>query len=140
MELRNCEKCGQLFTYDGIHKLCPNCREEEEDKFKKVKDYLWENPNSTINKVSEETGVDREIIVKFVKEDRLASEGLEIETEELKCERCGASISHGTLCDKCRKELINGFSSKSKKESKKKKKDSKDDMFIKNRIRNRKNK
>ena len=137
MELRNCEKCGQLFTYDGIHKVCPNCREEEEDNFKKVKDYLWEHPNSSIEKVSEETGVEKDIIIKFVKEDRLASEGLDIKAE-VKCERCGASISQGTLCNRCRKELIDGLSPKAKDKSKKKKKSKKDDMFLKDRVKKRK--
>src|SRR6056297_3281102 len=105
MKLRNCQRCGKLFSYNGIHKICSACREEEENNFKKVKDYLWENPKSTIDKVSKETGVERDTIIKFIKEDRLISEGLEI-GGEVKCERCGTTITHGTLCDKCRKELV----------------------------------
>lgn len=136
MSLKNCPRCGRLFAADG-NKLCPVCREEEENDFEQVKDYLWDNPNSTIEEVHEETGVERDTIIKFIKEDRLLAEGLDIDFE-LECERCGAPITHGRFCDKCQQELAEGFSPGKGKSDRKKKKKAREKMYLKDRINKRK--
>ncbi len=136
MNLKNCPRCGKLFSDDGVHKICPACRQEEEENFNKVKEYLWDNPNSTIDRVSEETGVNRKTIVKFVREERLLSEGLTI-AGGVTCERCGALITHGRFCEKCRDELVGGFSKESKDREKKNQRKT-GEMFLKNRIEKRK--
>lgn len=137
MELKNCPHCGKLFAYDGQHKLCKVCRKEEDDDFQKVKEYLWDNPHATIEEVYEETGVERELIIKFVKEDRLIAEGIDVDFM-LECERCGASISRGRYCEKCQQELKEGFSADFKKKEKTSDRREKDKMYIKDRIRKRK--
>ncbi len=63
---------------------------------KKVKDYLWDNPGASIDEVHEETGVDREIIIKFVKEDRLIADGIDVDLL-ISCERCGREIKKRPL-------------------------------------------
>ncbi|MFW6238873.1 MAG: TIGR03826 family flagellar region protein [Halanaerobiales bacterium] len=142
-EIKNCPKCGKLFSYDGVNKLCEVCRQEEETDFQKVKTYLWDNPNATIEEVHEKTGVKRERIIKFIREDRLIAEGLEI-TFDLECERCGTPIQSGRFCERCKKELVDGFSGdeKENKKSKKKKKDTEikqtGEMYTRDRIRRRK--
>ncbi|MFW6386512.1 MAG: TIGR03826 family flagellar region protein [Bacillota bacterium] len=143
-EIKNCPKCGKLFSYDGVSKLCEVCREEEETKFQKVKEYLWDNPNATIEEVHEETGVERERIIKFIREDRLIAEGLEI-TFELECERCGTPIQSGRFCERCKQDLVDGFTSDGKDKKKKKKKKKQDPevkkkgkMYTSDRIRRRK--
>lgn len=136
MDLRNCPRCGKLFAYDGTHKLCPVCRNDEEEDFQKVKDYLWDNPHATIEKVHEETGVERETIIKFIKDNRLIAEGIELDFL-LECERCGAPISHGRYCEKCRQKLLEGFSMDYPEEQIRKKERTKDKMFVVDRIRKR---
>ncbi|MFW5999007.1 MAG: TIGR03826 family flagellar region protein [Halanaerobiaceae bacterium] len=143
MALRNCADCGRLFADDGVHKLCDRCRQDEEAEFKKVKEYLWDHPNAGVNKVSEETEVDKELIIKFVKENRIIADGFDLEGQ-LHCERCGTSISSGRYCEECRQKLVNGFSSSKKKnrqnkEIKEKRKGSRE-MHIKDRINQRKDK
>lgn len=138
LDLRNCPRCGKLFAYDGKHKLCEVCRKDEEDDYQKVKEYLWDNAGATIDEVHEKTGVPRDTIIKFVKEERLLSEGLDIEID-LECERCGAPILHGRFCEKCKAELVSGFSEDDKKK-KEEKKSVKNDMFIKDRIKKKKEK
>lgn len=124
LKLKNCPQCGKLFAVKGGHKLCYVCRTGEENDFQKVKEYLWENPNATIELVHEETGVSRERIIKFIREDRLIAEGLHLDFF-LECERCGQLIDHGRFCKTCQGELISGFkpatSNRSKKEQDEKK-------------------
>lgn len=127
MKLRNCIKCGKLFAPKTGEKICPVCRQEEESDFEKVKDFLWDNPKATIEKVHEETGVERDTIMKFVKEDRLIAEGIDVDWDH-ECERCGKAISHGRFCASCQRELINGLGGGSSAEEEKDDKAKKQDI------------
>jgi len=118
MKLKNCVKCGKLFSPQAGEKVCPVCRKEEENGFEKVKNYLWDNPHATIDEVHEETGVEKDTIMKFVKDERLIAEGINVDWKH-ECERCGKAISHGRFCASCQKELLDGFGSGSKKKEKK---------------------
>ena|SRR6056297_3356992 len=114
MNLINCKECGKVFASSGS-KVCPACREEEENKFQLVKKFLWDNPNSTIEEVVEGTGVDRDTIIKFMKEDRLASQGLDIDFK-LQCRRCGKEIDSGEYCSSCRNKVISDLNAEEEKE------------------------
>ena len=106
MDVRNCTRCGKVYTYDGF-RICMHCRREDEKDFKIVKKYLDENPGANISEVSEETGIDAKKIIEFLKEGRL-----EIEDEHnilLTCERCGISIKTGRFCEKCIVEMQREF-------------------------------
>ena len=135
MDLKNCSECGRVFADDGVHDLCERCRDSEKEKYKKVKEFLWDNPNSSVNKVHQETGVEKELIIKFVKDGRLISDGLNLDYQ-VHCERCGKTIESGKYCEQCKQILVDGFHSgkNKKKKSKKKKKDSSKEMYIKDRI------
>lgn len=132
MDLINCKECGKLFSSAG-QKVCPDCRQSEEEKFELVKEYLWEHPNSTAIKVSEETGVEKELIIKFMREERLAAEGLLIDYT-LKCKRCGAEIQSGLFCSGCRSKMISDFKQGDEPEEKEKKKKGSDKMFLRDRF------
>ena len=134
MDLKKCINCGDLFAAAKGQKICPNCLAEEENKFQRVKDYLWDNPGATISQVSEATDVGEAIIKKFVREGRLKEvQGSNMTVE---CQRCGKEISEGKYCDECSTEIANGIQkTKQKKKSKEKKKErkSKDRMFTRDR-------
>ena len=102
-DLRNCSRCGRLFGYSG-RTICSYCVEEEEDEFKKVKDYLYDNPGSTVFQVSDATGVEVEKIMRFLKEERL-----QVSSENpnmlLECEKCSRPINTGRFCQNCKNEL-----------------------------------
>lgn len=102
--LVNCPRCGKVFVYVS-KRLCPECLAKEEEEFRKVKDYLWEHPDSTIEKVSEATGVSTKKILEFLREGRLmlTSNNPNI---ILKCERCGAPINTGRFCAECSEVII----------------------------------
>lgn len=103
MEIRNCEKCGKIYRYDGS-KICMDCRREEENEFLRVKEYIYDNPGSTIQLVSEETEVSTKKIFRYLREGKL-----EIKDNNnnlvLDCERCGKPIKSGRFCEKCTIEL-----------------------------------
>ncbi|NLU51098.1 MAG: hypothetical protein GXX09_12025 [Syntrophomonadaceae bacterium] len=106
-ELRNCPECGQLFAYQGKD-LCPKCTEVEEQEFTIVRQYVRKHPGATILQVAEETGVDEEKILRFLKEGRLVSKGLAAGAS-ITCERCGARIEQGRYCRSCVQELDNAL-------------------------------
>ncbi|WP_114458021.1 MULTISPECIES: flagellar protein [unclassified Halanaerobium] len=135
MNLINCKKCGKVFASSGS-KVCPACSEEEEKKFQLVKQFLWDNPNSTIDEVVEGTAVDRETIIKFMKEDRLASHGLTIDFK-LHCRRCGKEIDSGEYCASCRNKVISDLNAEEEEEDVEKDYES-GKMFLKDRIERRK--
>lgn len=101
MDIRNCKNCGRLYQYDG-NKLCQKCRNDEGDEFFKVREYIYDHPNASIVEVSEETGVEEEKILAYLRQGRLELKG---ENLILDCERCGKPISTGRFCNSCINEM-----------------------------------
>ncbi|OWZ84857.1 TIGR03826 family flagellar region protein [Natranaerobius trueperi] len=115
--LKNCKSCGKLFLKVSRN-ICPDCFQEEEDCFLKVKNYLDEHPNATVLEVSTETEVTQKQIKKFIEEGRLIT--TQFTRLSIECERCGVEISQGKYCESCQEELKEGFkSSTTKKEEQK---------------------
>lgn len=105
MTLARCKRCGVIFQKVIDRDLCPSCLEREEEEFRKVKEFLRQHPKARLEEVSEATGVDKKVILEFLKEGRLqVAEGME-PLVELFCERCGKPITSGRLCDDCRKKV-----------------------------------
>ncbi len=103
MELRNCKKCGRL--HYGTGRICNECMKKEEEVFDRVKAYLKEHPDSSLVKVSEETGVTVPEIERFLREGRLeVSTGM---GDYLKCMKCGSPIKTGKYCHDCEKKVVN---------------------------------
>lgn len=107
--VRNCKRCGRVFTYTG-KSICMNCLEEEQQDFEKVRDYLFKHHNSSTIEVSEATEVEVKVITRFLREGRLESEGLKLAEEDgLTCEKCDRPIGSGRFCETCLKEMQEGF-------------------------------
>ncbi len=106
MDLRNCKKCGRVFAYNGSE-ICSRCLGDDEGDFKKVKEYLYDNPGATIVEVSEETGVSEKKILRYLRESRI--EIREADNLLLDCQRCGKPIQSGRFCDKCVVEMKKEF-------------------------------
>ncbi len=105
MEVKNCKRCGKLFQYVTGKPICPACKQQDEDDFDKVKNYLYEYPRTSLMEVSEATQVSIASIRKFLREDRLIiSEDSEIGIE---CENCGVTIKSGRYCRSCMASLNN---------------------------------
>ncbi len=107
MNVRNCRKCGKIFNYIGGQPICPSCKEEMEEKFQSVKDYIRDNPRADIKQVSDECEIEIAQIQQWIREDRLVfSDDSPI---GIPCEKCGTMIRSGRFCDKCKNEMTRGF-------------------------------
>lgn len=107
MDVRNCKKCGKLFNYQG-DPVCPACAKEMEEKFFQVRQYIYDNPSSSISTVSEENDVPVPQIKKWVRQERLSftkDSGVTID-----CENCGRAILTGRYCKNCKDKMANSLS------------------------------
>lgn len=107
MVLAKCKRCGKIFNKILEKDVCPECLNKEEEEFQKVKNFFRKHPRVKLEEASQETGVDKKVILQFLKEGRLQLSLSEDEflREGLFCERCGKPILQGKLCVECRQKL-----------------------------------
>ena len=103
MNVRNCRKCGKLFNYVTGVPICPACKDALEKKFQEVKKYVQDNKGVTIHDVVENCEVDAAQVRQWVREERLEFSGEG--ATGIVCEKCGAAITTGRFCQKCKNEM-----------------------------------
>ncbi|AUJ23290.1 TIGR03826 family flagellar region protein [Virgibacillus dokdonensis] len=103
-ELANCSRCDRLFL-KGARTICQNCYQQEEEAFRTVYQFMSKRKNreATMSEIVENTGVDEELIIKFIKEKRLLPS--EFPNIGYPCSHCGNYITAGNLCISCREKL-----------------------------------
>lgn len=109
-DVRNCRRCGKIFNYLGGEILCPVCKQQDEEDFKRVKDYLYEYPGATMSQIATDLEISVEKIKRYLRQGRLEIIGNEGNLI-LECEMCGKSIKSGRYCDICEKELSGNLKS-----------------------------
>ncbi|BBF44035.1 flagellar protein [Lachnospiraceae bacterium KM106-2] len=119
MEVINCRCCGKLFQYQSGQPICPRCASVLEERFKLVKEYIYDHPEVGAAEVAKEFDMSVSTIYRWVREERL--EFSQNSAFGLPCECCGEKIKIGRYCKKCKNELKNHFSDAYKKVEKKKK-------------------
>lgn len=98
MAMTNCPRCGKLFNQIRLP-ICPECEKNEEEEFKRVKEYVTDNPGANISEIVTETDVPLKRIQKFLRDGRLeVSKGL---VGTLRCSVCGEPITKGRMCEAC---------------------------------------
>jgi uncharacterized protein len=95
--LGNCIKCGKLFL--KIRDICQDCFQKQEDQFVLVNDYLRNHKNSTIQDVSDETGVSIAQIRQFILANRIQVHYFP--NLYYPCDTCGSQIKEGKKCHSC---------------------------------------
>ncbi len=93
----NCSQCGRVFAYRG-KSICSKCIEKMEKDFVIVRRYLEKHTGAGIREIEENTGVNEQTVMQFMREGRLTAEGI---SNVLKCDICGSSIKEGRYCEKC---------------------------------------
>ncbi len=116
MELKNCKKCGRMFSAENGHEYCTKCRLKIVDHFKIVREYIYDHPGTNVNETAEATGVPKKEILEYLRDQRLE---LVDRSEERKCQKCGVPIPAGRYCAKCAAELKKGFNQAFEKDKKK---------------------
>jgi flagellar operon protein (TIGR03826 family) len=110
MDIRNCRRCGKMYQFNGSY-ICNNCIRQDDEDFRKVKEYVVTHAGASSVEVSEKTEVDIKTINRFLREGRLEAEGVEIEAEDtgISCENCRRPIKSGRFCERCTQELQQQF-------------------------------
>lgn len=70
MELLNCIICGRLFK-SADSKICDHCLDDSEGPYQRVVKYVYDHYGASIFEVSEATGVDVKLILKYVKDGKV---------------------------------------------------------------------
>ncbi|MDR1704993.1 MAG: hypothetical protein LBS19_09985 [Clostridiales bacterium] len=84
---------------------CPECMNNTEEAYSKVRDFIDRVPANNITMVSEATGVSAKRILNFVREGRLTlSHDFDFEGL-LRCSICNKPISAGKMCHECQHKL-----------------------------------
>jgi hypothetical protein len=81
----------------------------EEEEFDRVRIYVRDHEGTSILEVSEATEISVTKIIRFLREGRLLSKGMDMSGGILTCESCGGSIEEGRLCKLCRAKFANEF-------------------------------
>jgi len=104
MNIIQCTFCKKPFQTLG-RKICGECLEQIDKDFITVRDYIYEHKNTDMDKVSEETGVSKQIILYLLKEGRLILDDESGGGGVLRCEVCKKPISSGRLCRDCKSKV-----------------------------------
>ncbi|RFU63953.1 TIGR03826 family flagellar region protein [Peribacillus glennii] len=105
MELSNCPSCDALFVKNKFRDVCDACYKEEEKKFELVYQYIRKRENRTavLSQVVEATGVEEDLILKFIKTGKLRT--TQFPNLGIPCEKCGKTIREGRMCAECKNSL-----------------------------------
>lgn len=104
-ELSNCPKCDAIFVKNQFREVCQDCWKEEEKAYETVYQFIRkrENRTATIIQVVEATGVEEDLILKFIRTGKLKL--AQFPNLGYPCEKCGVSIREGKVCKSCAGEL-----------------------------------
>ena len=80
--------------------------EAEEEEFKLVKEYIYDNSGASISEVSDATGVSADKIMRFLREERLEIDS-DVSNMILECESCGRPVRTGRYCEECKNSITN---------------------------------
>lgn len=106
-DISNCPKCSAIFLRTKFRDVCDKCFKEEEQIFEKVYQYIRkkENRKARMEQVIEDTGVDEELLIKFVRMGRLKTS--QFPNLGYRCESCGSFIQEGKFCTTCTNNMQN---------------------------------
>src|SRR5699024_647596 len=105
-ELANCIRCEAVFV-KTTRDICQDCYQQEEKDFDTVYSFLKQKKNreATLYEIVDATGVEEEVIIKFIKEKRLRTS--QYTKLAYSCERCRTPIISEKICPTCSEELKN---------------------------------
>ncbi|MCX8129495.1 MAG: hypothetical protein N3I35_05265 [Clostridia bacterium] len=70
-DLKNCRKCGKVFSSTDGSILCRSCSREEDEVFKPLREYIHHNPGTTVYELSNKFNVSIKRIENYIRMGRL---------------------------------------------------------------------
>ena len=67
MELNKCIRCGSFYV--SGNGVCPNCIEKDNNEICNLKTFVEENPVTTLENISFQTGISVNNLNRFIKQD-----------------------------------------------------------------------
>jgi len=111
MDIVKCKRCRKIFQKMAARKVCPECLQTEEADFLKVKTHLHDFPGDDVNQLSKATGVDRHLVIEFIRGGRVKMNSSLIPDElYTDCPRCGQQTLNVRFCEQCLKYLSKNLS------------------------------
>ncbi|PFG04655.1 TIGR03826 family flagellar region protein [Bacillus sp. es.034] len=106
-EIINCPRCNAIFMQNKFRDVCDKCYREGENMYETVYQFLKkrENRAATMARVIEMTGVDEELLYKWVKKGRIQTR--QFPKMGYPCDKCGKIIGTRRICEGCSSELLN---------------------------------
>jgi hypothetical protein len=124
VEIRVCKNCRRLFKYIYGPELCPDCIKlvteerlepagkklnaavkplvkEEEIKYEQVKEYIITHPKASVAQIAEVNDIAPSKLFEWIRDERLEFSD-DSEHAWFECEKCGAKIKSGRLCNRCK--------------------------------------
>ncbi|MDR2600553.1 MAG: hypothetical protein LBC73_09805 [Oscillospiraceae bacterium] len=130
MTFVQCTFCRKPFTSLG-GRICPACNEQIDRDFITVREYIYENKHSNIDKIAKETEVPKQHIIHLLKEGRLIIDSVDGDGI-LFCEVCKKPINTGRMCKECMSKVASTIDKKtSSSSSSRPKQEHKDEPNIK---------
>ena len=93
-----CSLCRKSFTTTGMRKVCPVCDNNMEDYFQAIKEFIRENPGTSVAVVCSALNIPPALVKYYLRQERLELVGGD---SFLKCIKCQKSISSGRYCKQC---------------------------------------
>lgn len=69
-EIKNCKKCNMVFSTNEGAMLCKKCQIDEEQIFKLVRDYLYDNPRTSVQDLSIKFNISVRRIEEYIRNGR----------------------------------------------------------------------
>lgn len=124
MEVKVCKNCRRLFNFVYGPDLCPECIKlvteerlepagkklnpavkplvkEEEEKYEQVRDFIMTHPKASVAQIAEAKDVSPAKLFEWIRDERLEFSE-DSEYAWFTCEKCGAKIKSGRLCNRCK--------------------------------------
>ena len=104
-ELSNCPKCNSLFVKTQFRPVCDACYKKEEAAYETVFKFLRKRDNrkALLHEVVEATGVDEDLILKFIRNGRIQLSNFP--NLGYPCDKCGKVIREDRLCESCKTDI-----------------------------------
>jgi predicted amidophosphoribosyltransferase len=97
LNVANCPNCGSVYQ-KNFRNMCTSCSTKLDVDINSCIKFLWKNPKTTTEELSETTHIDMSLIIKFIKQGIFSKS---FKNLTYPCESCKSHIRENRLCFTC---------------------------------------